>query len=40
MADAVGIPHARGQRTVDLLTPDQKADFREIHPTIARENGI
>jgi hypothetical protein len=40
MADAVGVPRERGQRTVDLLTPDQKTSFREIHPAIARENGI
>jgi hypothetical protein len=40
MADAVGVPRMRGQRTFDLLTPDQKDSFRQIHPQIAREGGI
>lgn len=41
MAEGIGIPHSRGQATVDLLpTEQQKKLFRTLHTTIAREAGI
>jgi hypothetical protein len=41
MADAVVIPHTRGQRQYDVLpTPERKQQFRALYPQIADEAGI
>lgn len=41
MADAVGVPFAHEQMTVDLLpTQERKQLFRQVYTQIARKSGI